>query len=99
MKSSLIGKHTSVAEVSGITKHGVWLFVKGNEYFLPFEDFPWFKEATVAAILHLIFLHDRHLNWPDLDVDLELESLQHPGKYPLTYKLHTTSKKIQSKSI
>lgn len=100
MKSLPIGKRTSVVEVSGITKHGVWLFVKGREYFLSFEDFPWFKEASVATILHVIFLHDRHLHWPDLDVDLELESILHPGKYPLTYKQQrATTKRLQSKSI
>ena len=26
------------------------------------------------------------LEWPDLDVDLEIESLQHPKRYPLVIK-------------
>lgn len=48
---------------------------------------PWFKEAKLAAIYNLKLLHGTHLHWPDLDVDLELDSLQQPGKYPLVYKI------------
>lgn len=33
-----------------ISNHGIWLYVKGTEYFLPFEDFPWFKEVKVGEI-------------------------------------------------
>jgi uncharacterized protein DUF2442 len=80
------GKNTSPAEVQAISKNGVWLLVLGNEYFLAHEDYPWFKEAKAAAIKNLKLLHGTHLHWPDLDVDLELESLKHPEKYPLVYK-------------
>ena len=86
MKSSLVGNSTSVVEVSGISKHGLWMYVNGEEYFLSFKKFPWFKQANVAAVLNVKLLHGRHLHWPSLDVDLELESLRFPEKYPLTYK-------------
>ncbi|WP_420886735.1 DUF2442 domain-containing protein [Candidatus Kuenenia stuttgartensis] len=29
---------------------------------------------------------DSHLHWPDLDIDLEIDSLENPEKYPLVYK-------------
>jgi hypothetical protein len=29
------------------------------------------------------FSHGRHLYWPDLDVDLDLERIEHPEKFPL----------------
>ena len=86
MKSSTLGKSTSAAEVVGISQHGVWLHVRGEEYFLPFTTFPWFKDGTVAAILKVKLLHREHLYWPDLDVDLELDSIKHPERYPLTYR-------------
>ena len=86
MKSSLAGINTSAVEVSGISQHGLWLYVNGEEYFLSFKKFPWFKQANVEAVLNVKLLHGRHLHWPSLDVDLELESLQSPEKYPLTYK-------------
>ena len=86
MKSSTPGKSTSAAEVVGISKHGIWLHVRGEEYFLSFTAFPWFKDGTVSSILKVKLLDREHLYWPDLDVDLELESIKHPEKYPLTYR-------------
>ena len=86
MKSSTLGKSTSAAEVVGISKHGVWLHVRGEEYFLSFRTFPWFREGTVASILKVKLLLREHLYWPDLHVELELESIKHPEKYPLTYR-------------
>jgi Protein of unknown function (DUF2442) len=83
MKSQRVGESTSDVEVSNISKHGFWLFLKGQEYFLPFEHFPWFKEASVGAILNVQMPHADHLYWPDLDVDLELESIKSPEKCPL----------------
>ena len=81
------GTATSAAEVTNISKHGFWMLIDGRELFLPFEQFPWFKEATVAAILRLERPAPGHLRWPDLDVDLALESIEHPERYPLTSKL------------
>ncbi len=86
MKSATIGQDTLDVEVVNISRHGFWLFVRGVEYFLAFEDFPWFKNATIPSILNIQLLRPHHLYWPDLDVDLELESLQNPEKYPLIYK-------------
>ena len=86
MKSLTLGKSTSAVEVVSISKHGFWLHVHGDEHFLSFKLFPWFKDAKVAAVLKVKLLHREHLYWPDLDVDLELESIKHPEKYPLTYR-------------
>jgi hypothetical protein len=83
MSLSVPGTGTSLLEVTNISKHGFWLFVDGSEYFLPFRQFPWFQPAPVAAILNVERLHAEHLYWPDLDVDLELESIRSPEKYPL----------------
>ena len=86
MKSFTLGKSISNAEVLDITRNGLWLLAKGREYFLPYNDYPWFKNATIATIYKVELIHGRHLHWSDLDVDLELESLDHPEKYPLQYK-------------
>ena len=32
---------------------------------------------------YLELLHKHHLFWEDLDVDLDLDSIKHPEKYPL----------------
>ncbi len=86
MKSSTLGTSISAVEVTHISAHGVWLLVKGGEYFLPYDDFPWFKDAKVGDILNVKLLHATHLHWPKLDVDLSLKSLQEPSAYPLVAK-------------
>ncbi len=78
------GTATSTAEVTNISKHGFWMLIDDREIFLPFEEFPWFKQATVEAILQLERPTPEHLYWPGLDVDLALESIEHPERYPLT---------------
>jgi hypothetical protein len=86
MTSSTPGASTSQVEVVSIDRHGVWLLVGDKEYFLPYEDFPWFRQATLDKILSVELLHGNHLHWPDLDVDLSLDSLAHPETFPLIYK-------------
>ncbi len=76
------GKATSVS-VENITPVGIWLFVSGREYFLSYEDYPYFRDQTLSAIQNVQLLHGYHLYWPDLDVDLEIDNLEHPEKYPL----------------
>lgn len=77
------GTNTSQFDVTNISKHGFWLLVDDNEHFLSFEDFPWFKTATVEAILNVQQPRPQHFYWPDLDVDLTIDSIDHPERYPL----------------
>jgi len=83
MKSVPRGDDTSQVEVSGISPHGIWLFLGDRETFLPFADFPWFRDAPVAGVLHVERPQPHHLYWPDLDVDLDLESILNPERFPL----------------
>lgn len=83
MKSETHGSRTLEAEVTHISQHGFWLLLEEKESFLPFEDFPWFKDAPVSAILNVQLLNAHHLYWPDLDVDLAVESINHPDQFPL----------------
>lgn len=86
MKCAQVGETTSEeVEVLNISKHGLWLLWYEQEHFLPFEKFPWFKEAKVASILNVELLQPHHLYWPELDIDLELDSIRSPEKYPLVY--------------
>jgi hypothetical protein len=83
VKSIKRGKNTSKAEVVNISEHGFWILIQGGEYFLPFEQFPWFKQATIEQISSIKLLHGCHLYWPKLDVDLSLNIIEHPEKYKL----------------
>lgn len=60
--------------------------VKGNDYFLSYNRIPWMKDATVKSILNVQMSGREAIEWPDLDVDLEVESLKHPERYPLIMK-------------
>jgi hypothetical protein len=77
------GASISEVEVTNISKHGFWLLIDGRELFLPFQEFPWFRQATIEAILRLERPAPGHLHWPDLDVDLAVDSIEHPELYPL----------------
>lgn len=77
------GASTSQVEVTNISQHGFWLLLDEDELFLPFKEFPWFKSAPVEAILRLERPRPGHLYWPDLDVDLSVDSIEHPDRYPL----------------
>ena len=83
MKSARRGGDTSRVEVSGISPHGVWLLLGETEVFLPFKNFPWFRQASIASVLHVERPQPHHLHWPGLDVDIAVESIQHPERYPL----------------
>ena len=72
------------AEVSVISEHGFWVLVGDKEYFLDYDIHPWFKSASVNEIMNVEFVCETALVWPDLDVDLELASLEYPENYPLT---------------
>jgi Protein of unknown function (DUF2442) len=80
------GPATSEAEVTNISPHGFWLLVDGRELFLPFDDFPWFRRAPVEAIIRLERPAPTHLYWPTLDIDLSIDSIVHPERYPLRAK-------------
>jgi hypothetical protein len=83
MKSENIGGDTLAAEVLNISPHGFWLMVSGREYFLDFDLFPWFRRATVEQLCDVELLHQDHLYWPKLDVDLDQDRIEHPERYPL----------------
>lgn len=75
-----------MTEVTNISRHGFWVLLDERELFLPFEEFPWFKDAAVGTILNVKRPQPRHLYWPDLDVDLCVDSIEHPEKYPRKWK-------------
>ena len=83
MSSETLGISTSEVEVTGISAHGVWLLAGEEEIFLSYEDFPWFKDASVREILNVQEPTPDHFYWPDLDVDLGMETIRHPDRFPL----------------
>jgi len=83
MTSARPGQSTLAVEVTNVSPHGFWLLVEQREHFVRFTDFPWFRDATIAELMNVELPSPHHLYWPDLDVDLAVESLDHPERYPL----------------
>lgn len=83
MRSALRGRSISDVEVTNVSQHGFWVLVRGRELFLSFKKFPWFKDAPVAQLLNVALPHPTHIYWPDLYVDLSVESIEFPERFPL----------------
>ena len=87
MPSAKRGRATSDVEVTNVSPHGFWLLVGGAERFVSFESFPWFKVATIGALTNVVSQGVGHLYWPDLDIDLDIDSIDHPERYPLVSRV------------
>lgn len=83
MKSKTLGKNTSQVEVTNISGHGVWLLAGGQELFMSYDDFPWFKDVPISKILNVEEPTSGHFYWPNLDVDLTAEMIKNPERFPL----------------
>jgi len=83
MKSEQLGASTSAAEVTNVSQHGFWLLLDEQERFLPIERFPWFADASIAQLSRVERPLPHHLYWPDLDVDLHVDSIDDPESFPL----------------
>ena len=93
MKSKKPGKNISDSvEILNLSRFGLWLFAQGKEYFLSYKNYPWFQNATVVDIYNFkLSSSGRAIHWPDLDIDLEIESLDNLEKYSLTSKVSAPS--------
>ena len=83
---SLPGTVISHSEVTNIGAVGFWMLVDDKEYFVSFDDYPVFCEATVAQIYAVQRLSPTQFHWPELDADVELGALEHPEQYPLAFR-------------
>lgn len=79
----MLGTATSAPEVTHVSAHGFWLLLADEEIHLPFAQFPWFRSATIDQLSHVEAPMPEHLYWPDLDIDLAVESIRHPENFPL----------------
>lgn len=90
MSSLAHGNSTSV-EVTHISSHGVWLLSHDKELFMSYDEFPWFKDQPVKTIINVEEPVEGHFHWPELDVDLTLEMIEHPERFPLKDRIKATA--------
>lgn len=74
------------ASVLMINAQGIMLSVLGNDYFVSYNRLPWMKDASIKSVLNVQMSGNDAIEWPDLDVDLEIDSLKHSERYPLVMK-------------
>lgn len=74
------------AEVTNISLFGIWILVNGEEFFMSYKEYPFFENAPIKAVAMLEVDSFGNLHWPELDVDIEIDSLRNPEDYPLIYR-------------
>ena len=98
MRSAKPGTSTSDAEVTNVSGNGLWLLVDDRELFVAFDHFPWFADATIRQLTRLERPSPHHLYWPDLDVDLAVDSIEHPEAYPLVSRAPSGKSSVSTKA-
>ena len=86
MSSRPLGTTSSDIEVTNISSHGIWLLTGTKELFMSYEDFPWFRDEPIGKILHVEEPSPGHFYWPELDVDVGIDTIEHPDRFPLKAK-------------
>ena len=86
MSALALGANTSAVEVTNIAAHGLWLLIRNKELFMSYEDFPWLKDQAVKSIVNVQEQSPGHFYWPDLDVDLTEQIIEHPERFALKAK-------------
>ena len=87
MKSLQNGMPTLESEILNVSQHSFWIFYKDQEYQISFESFPWFKKCSIEVLYNYEVDKYGNFHWPDIDVDLNIDILENPDKYPLVSKL------------
>jgi hypothetical protein len=57
---------------------------KRAELLLSYEDFPWFKNQTIQAIINVEEQSTGYFYWADIDMDLTENMIENPENFPLT---------------
>ncbi|MBK7236291.1 MAG: DUF2442 domain-containing protein [Sterolibacteriaceae bacterium] len=69
---------TREVEVTRVSKNGFWVSLPEEEVYLPFQHFPWFRDAPLRQVLNVQHPSTHKLYWPDLGIDIELQSITYP---------------------
>ncbi len=78
---------TLAAEVTNVSPHCLWVLLDDEELAIPFSAFPWFKSATITQLIKVERPTANHLYWPEIDVDLSVESIREPENFPLISRM------------
>ena len=76
----------TLVSVLMINAQGIMISVQGHDYFLSYNRIPWMQDAPICSVLNVRMSGPEAIEWPDLDVDIEIDRLRHPERYPLLIK-------------
>ena len=79
------GKPIAVPTIAELTEDGFWLVLDDRRIFVDFREFPWFRGRSREELQNVERPFPDELRWPELDVDLTVDSLLHPERYPLRF--------------
>jgi hypothetical protein len=79
------GKDIYVKVVS-ITPTNLVLLFYDEELLIPFTRVPWFLNAKIEDIFDVKMNGIDEIRWDKLDIDLDVDSIKHPERYPLIMK-------------
>lgn len=85
MLSEPRGNSICASEVTAIGRDGFWLIHDDREFFVPYENYPVFRLATVEQIYSMQEIGPGQLYWESLDADIEVEALDHPEYFSLKF--------------
>lgn len=83
MRSLRNGRTTHPVSVGAMSPRGFWLVLGERKLFLSFAQFPWFREFTLRELTGVRRPSPQHLRWPEFDIDLDVDAIEHPERYPL----------------
>lgn len=72
-------------KITSIEQDGFWMLIDDQEYFISFEQYPDFCSATLDQIFNFRYAFEE-IHWPDMDIDIELDALRHPERFPLKFR-------------
>jgi hypothetical protein len=82
MNSLQPGTVTSTLELTSVSDAGFSIRWQGRDLIVSFDQFPWFRSETSGVLRDFQEVSPGHFYWPQLDVDLTAEMIEHPHRFP-----------------
>jgi hypothetical protein len=79
------GRPIAAPKFAELTEAGFWLVLDECRILVDFREFPWFRGRSREELQNVERPFADELRWPELDVDLAVDSLLHPKRYPLRF--------------
>lgn len=80
----MFGKGRPRVEVTHISRNGFWLLLDDEAVLVRFDDCPWFRDATIAALVDVQWPSPDRLYWPRLGLDLPMEMVRPSANLPMS---------------